>query len=231
MPRKLRFAPPDHFLHITQRGNYRQRTFFCDMDRYTTFLNILGEHAIERHVEILAYCLMPNHYHLVAIGRQENSIVQFMQGLNGQYARYLHHRLDRRGRFWQDRYFSCVLDSNHLTNALRYVELNPVRSRAVKQPQAYHWSSAKAHCELATNPLRIVPDWLNTSIFHELYGELNWRLLLAQGQGRQEEYEVRHATYREVPLADSKFVEALEREFQRSLRYRPPGRPKIAMAA
>jgi putative transposase len=227
MARKLRFAPPHHFLHITQRGNYRQRTFFSDSDRLW-FLNILGRQASLRQVEILGYCLMPNHFHLIAVGRQDASISKFMQGLNGQYAQSLNYRLDRHGRFWQDRYFSCILDTTHLINALRYVELNPVRSKIVPTAANYHWSSARVHCGSVMSS----PEWLNLDAFESLYGDMDWKMALARGQSREELSEVRQATRWEVPLASAEFIERLEVEFDRTLRRGTPGRPsRSALAA
>ncbi len=103
MPRKPRFAPPGYFLHLTQRGNYRQRTFHSHHD-HLKFLDLLASHADDREVDILAYCLMSNHFHLIARGHGIDSIPRFIQGLNGQYAQYLRGRLSRRGRLWQARY-------------------------------------------------------------------------------------------------------------------------------
>src|SRR2546423_537060 len=127
MPRQLRFAPPGYNLHVTQRGNYRQQTFFTSSD-YWVFLGLVSRYAPATSVDILAYCLMSNHFHLILRGHHADSIPQFMQAINGNYARYMHERLIRRGRFWQGRYYCCVLDNAHLVAALRYVELNPVRA-------------------------------------------------------------------------------------------------------
>ena len=128
MPRKPRFAPPGFYLHITQRGNYRQRTFYSDRD-HALFQELLALHADARKIDILAYCQMSNHFHLIARGYNDGSVSRFMQSLTGQYAQQLHGRLCRRGRFWQDRFYSCVLSETHLELALRYVELNPVRAK------------------------------------------------------------------------------------------------------
>ena len=72
MPRKNRFAPPGYWLHITQRGNDRQRVFRSDADRQY-FLDLLAARSQERGVRVAAYALMSNHFHLVAIGDQTDA--------------------------------------------------------------------------------------------------------------------------------------------------------------
>jgi putative transposase len=116
MPRKPRFAPPGYWLHITQRGNYRQDIFRHSPDR-AKYLKLLAQYAEERQVQILGYCLMSNHVHLIALGQYPN------------------------------RFYSCVLDERHLHAALRYVELNPVRAGLVSDATQYKWSSAVAHTQ------------------------------------------------------------------------------------
>jgi putative transposase len=196
MARKRRFAPPGFFNHITQRGNYRQRTFFSRHD-HLTFLDLLDHHAAARQVDVLAYCLMPNHFHLIARGHQPNSISLFMQGLNGQYAQYLHARLNRRGRLWQERFYSSALSNSHLFAALRYVELNPVRAGLTKDATTHIWSSAAAH-----TGKRPAPTWLDSATFDALFSAHEWSQHLADGQPRSERALMRAATQWEVPLQD-----------------------------
>ena len=125
MARKLRFAPPGYWYHVTQRGNYRQKTFFSAAD-YTFFLTLLADQAALCDVSILGLCLMPNHFHLIAQPRAEDALSRFLQRATSQYAYTLHHRLRRRGRLWQGRFYSCLLGTDaYLATALRYVERNP----------------------------------------------------------------------------------------------------------
>lgn len=159
MPRKPRFTPPGHYLHLTQRGNYGQPTFYTDADR-RIFLQLVSQYAQLRQVSILAYCLMPNHYHILARAGHPDDIPRFMQGVNGRYSAYLHGRLVRKGRLWQARYYSCVLGFGHLFSALRYVERNPLRARMVDNAATYPWSSAPFHTTRATPP-----TWLDMDTF------------------------------------------------------------------
>ena len=109
MTRKPRFAPPHDALHITQRGNYRQPVFFTDEDR-NQFLTLLNEHAHDRRVLVHGHTLMSNHVHLVVTGQEEGGVSRLMQHVTGQYAQYLHGRLNRRGRLWQSRFYSCFVE-------------------------------------------------------------------------------------------------------------------------
>lgn len=225
MPRKHRFAPPGYNLHITQRGNYGQRTFFTSHD-HRFFLNLVAEHSLDDSVDVLAYCLMPNHFHLILHGHQTGSISRFMQSLNGRYAQFIHSRLQRQGRFWQSRFYSCVLDSAHLVAALRYVELNPVRANMVPCAPDYPWSSALIHT--GQQP---PPSWLNISAFGELFTPTEWQQFLADGQPSEEQALIRRATRHAAVAGSPEFIGSLEVAFSRNLQVHSPGRPRRKQAA
>ena len=163
---------------------------------------------------------MSNHFHLVARSAQPGGISRFLQGLAGQYAQQLHARLSRRGRFWQDRFYSCVLDRSHLATALRYVELNPVRARLVAKAEDYPWSSAAFHSGADG-----APEWLDSTTFGDMYSPAEWRSRLAEGQSREERAAIRRATQWETALGDGDFLERLEAEYQVKLQAGPVGRP------
>ena len=228
MPRKPRFAPPGYPLHLTQRGNYRQPVFFSDEDR-SEFLALLDHHADLRQVRIHGYAIMSNHIHLVVTGQVEDAVSRFMQHLTGQYAQYLHGRLNRRGRLWQSRFFSCVLDHPHFLAALAYVDLNPVRARNVIQAPDYAWSSAAAHSGLIAPPA-----WLDLETLHRHMAPGQWHHLLHRpcrqpgpriGSPPPMAAALRRATRTETPLGEPGFVEALEAKFQIFLWPQPLGRP------
>ena len=216
MPRKPRFAPPNYALHITQRGNDRQKVFFTDEDR-TQFLALIDHHADLRQVIVHGHVLMSNHFQLVVTGQMDGGVSRFLQHLTGQYAQYLHGRLNRR---WQSRFYSCVLDHHHFLTALAYVDLNPVRARMVDRAEEYEWSSAAAH-----SGLKGAPDWLDQAALHSRVMPAEWRERLRQPQSRGEVAALRRATQTECPLGQPGFVEELEAKFAVCLRPLPPGRP------
>ena len=193
MPRKPRFAPPNYPLHITQRGNYRQPVFFTDEDR-NRFLTLVDQHADDRRVLVHGYALMSNHFHLVVTGREDGAVSRLLQQVTGQYAQYLHGRLNRRGRLWQSRFYSCVLDAHHFLSALAYVDLNPVRARVVDCAVDSAWTSAAAHCGLAA----AIPEWLELESLHSRVTTAGWRERLGQPEPRGEVAALRRATRTEV---------------------------------
>lgn len=220
MARRLRFAPPGYWLHLTQRGNNRQRTFTSDADR-EFFLHLLDTYSAEREVRIAGYAVMSNHFHLIAVGDRPDAISLFMMDVNGHYAIYRNATQRTRGHLWQDRFFSCVLDAAHWATALRYLELNPVRARIVPQPEAYRWSSARAHLGLEAPP-----DWLDTKDFQQRWpSPLEWRESLTT-LTRREVAAIRRATRHDAALGSDSFIEDLERTYAIQLRPRPLGRPR-----
>ena len=132
----------------------------------------------------------------------------------------LHGRLNRRGRFWQSRFYSCVLDNHHFLTALACFDLNPVRAPMVDRAEEYEWSSAAAH-----GGLKGAPDWLDQAALRSRVMPAEWRERLPQPQSRGEVAALRRATQTECPLGQPGFVEELEAKFAVCLRPLPPGRP------
>ncbi len=115
--------------HITQRGNGRQQVFFEDRD-YILYLDLLRNNCTEERLSIWAYCLMPNHIHLITMPERAAAMAQAMGRTNADFARYYNLRKRSRGHVWQARYHSTPLDASHLWRAMAYVERNPVRKFA-----------------------------------------------------------------------------------------------------
>jgi putative transposase len=143
MPRFARAVGIGLAHHITQRGLDRQQIFFGDKDRHT-YLDCLVNYCDQARVRILAYCLMQNHIHVVAVPEEADSFAVALRRAHGRYALYLNASRGRTGHLWQNRFYSCALDEHHLRVALRYVERNPVRANIVERPEQHQWSSAAA---------------------------------------------------------------------------------------
>ena len=159
MPRPPRVAPPGGVFHITSRGNRRQEIFLDDRDRLR-YLELLGG-TVSRHAwRCHAYCLMPNHFHLM-IETPEADISAGMHRLNGAYAQWFNRRHGFDGHLFQSRFHSVSLESNwHLLELSRYIVLNPVRARLCRQPAEWRWSSYRAYMALVPNPEFLSVDWL-----------------------------------------------------------------------
>ncbi len=117
-------------------------------------------------VDVWAYCLMPNHTHLIAVPMTEEGMRKAIGEAHRRYARMINFREAWRGYLWQGRFSSFVMDERYLLAAVRYIELNPVRTRLVADPIAYLWSSARPHVEkrddalVTVSPLlELISDW------------------------------------------------------------------------
>lgn len=144
MARLARLVVPGLPHHVTQRGNGRARTFFADED-YALYRDLLAQACGEAHVVVWAWCLMPNHVHLILVPAEEDGLRRALARTHRRYAGIIHARRGRTGHFWQGRFGSVVMDEAHLAAAVRYVSLNPVRARLVAHARDWRWSSVRAH--------------------------------------------------------------------------------------
>ena len=127
MARIARIVIPDVPHHVTQRGNRREPVFFEDGD-YARYLAFLGEGAEKSGTKILAYCLMPNHVHLIVVPRHANGLRELFADAHRKYTNFINWRHKWTGHLWQGRFGSVPMDEEHLAHALRYVAQNPVRA-------------------------------------------------------------------------------------------------------
>ena len=221
MPRLARSVCAQVPHHITQRGNRREQVFFTDEDRQA-YLGWLKEYAEKHKVDILAYCLMTNHIHLVAVPRTEDGLQQTLKPLHMRYAQRINRTRGWKGHLWQGRFFSSALDEAYLWAAIRYVERNPVRARMVRKAENYRWSSAAAHCGLMHDDvLTTTSSWRKQ---FEAIGD--WSAWLAQGDEPQELEVLRRNADKGLPCGSEKFIRKLEKLTGRGLQYRPQGRPR-----
>ena len=128
---------------MTQRGNRRERVFFEDGD-YALYLDLLAEAAARANVAIWAYCLMPNHVHIIAVPSDDDGLRRTFRYVHRHYTGYINARMRVTGHLWQGRFSSVAMDEPHLVCALRYVALNPVRARLTQCAEDWQWSSARA---------------------------------------------------------------------------------------
>jgi len=146
MPRQPRLVIPGHPHHVTQRGNRREPVFFQDED-YAAYLYLLREWADRAGTQVWAYCLMPNHVHLILVPSQEDGLRATLGEAHRRYTRMINFREGWRGHLWQERFHSFVMDETHLLHCARYVALNPVAAGMVARPEDWPWSSAQAHAK------------------------------------------------------------------------------------
>lgn len=218
MPRIARIVAIGYPHHITQRGNYRQTVFTNDAE-YALYLKWLNEYAKKNSLAILAYCLMPNHVHFVAIPQKEYSLARTFNACHMRYSQYFNKKKKLTGHLWQGRFFSCILDENYLYAAVRYIENNPVRAKLVKQPEDWKWSSARPHISEATSILALddAKKYLDIE---------DWQEYLSQREDASAITKIRGNTLSGKPLGSKNFITKLEKFFGKRITPLPRGRPK-----
>lgn len=143
MGRGPRYAPADGYYHVTSRGNNKGLIFLDDTDR-RIFLELLDRFARRHGWVVIAYCLMPNHYHLV-VYLPSGGLSAGMQLLNSGYACRFNRRHDRIDHVFRQRFTCTPIESEaHLAEACRYTVLNPVRAGLCASPEDWPWSSYRA---------------------------------------------------------------------------------------
>jgi len=222
MARLARVVAPGYPHHVTQRGNRRQRVFFSQGD-YAAYLELMAEWCGKCGVEVWAYCLMPNHVHLVVVPTTADGLRRGIGEAHRRYTRRINFRKGWRGHLWQGRFASFVMDEDYLLQAVRYVEINPVRAGLASKADAWPWSSAAAHAAGRDDALvkvgpvrrRVLEHWPD------------WRryLLGSSAEDLPTAMHRHEATGR--PLGGRRFLEKLESLLGRPLLLRKRGpKPK-----
>jgi putative transposase len=206
---------PHHVVHRANRGGI----LFEAADHYRLYLRWLREYADELGLLVWAYCLMSNHVHLVGVPTREDSLARTIGQAHMRYSRWLSHSRGESGHVWANRFYSAPMDDAHLWEAVKYVELNPVRAGLVEAAESYPWSSAHAH-------VRAVPDAV-------LSGELpfgatprgpEWAEWLRTGLPGTSLGALRHCTKTGTPLGSREFVAGAVGRLSERGQARPPTR-------
>ena len=180
-------------------------TVFHKDDDYAAFLKLMSQASQQIPMRLLAYCLMPNHFHMVLWTKQDGDLSQWMQWLTTSHVRRYHRHYDSSGHVWQGRFKSFPIQSDeHLLTVMRYVERNPVRAKSipVRKAQNWPWSSVGSppknveKPELDPGPVPRRSDWLDwvnrplteaeRDALHECisrgqpYGAENWKVQAAK---------------------------------------------------
>ncbi len=200
--------------HVTQRGNRRQQVFFSD-DDYRIYRTLLAEGCRAAGVEVWAYCLMPNHVHLILAPSDRDGLRAALGEAHRRYTRHVNFREGWRGYLWQGRFASVAMDGAHILAAARYVELNPVRARLATAPEQWPWSSARANLAGRDDELVKVAPLLEQAP--------DWPDFLGLGLGKADHDGIRAGERTGRPLGDEAFVADLEHRLGRRLARRKPG--------
>lgn len=167
MPRSPRndFAGAWH--HVMNRGANRSHVFSNSLDA-ESLLHCLVEASSRYEVEVHAYCLMSNHFHLL-VHSGAGRLSEFVRFSIGRFSRTKNKRDGRDGPLFRSRFTSKLIEGDaHLLECSRYIHLNPVRAGLVDEPEEWPWSSARAYLGLDT-----APEWLITQEMLAMFGRLN----------------------------------------------------------
>lgn len=219
MARFARIVSPGSPHHVTARGNRREPIFFEDGDQ-EIYLDLLAEQMRKARVEVWAYCLMPNHVHLILCPATEDGMASAMGAAHRRWANFVNARGRWRGHLFDGRYASSVMDEGHLMAAVRYVALNPVRARLVAAAADWPWSSVRAHLKGEDDGLVSVRPVLDRV---ERFAEL-----IQTDPDDPAFAAIRAAESTGRPLATAEFIAGLERILGRRIARRAPGRKALA---
>jgi putative transposase len=219
MPRTARSVEAGLIYHVLNRGNGRMRLFHKDFD-FLAFERVLGE-ALKRYpVELLTYCLMPNHWHLVLRPTTDDALGKLMGWVGVTHVRRHHEHYQTRGggHLYQGRFKGFpVQEDRHFLTLCRYVEANPVRAGLVKDAVDWQWNGA--HVRRHGSKLLALVDW-------PVDRPRNWMTLLNDPMGQDQVETLRTSVNRGRPLGEESWVSKMAGRLGLRFTLRGAGRPK-----
>jgi putative transposase len=219
MPRTARSTPAGMVYHVLNCGNGRLRLFHKEED-YDAFERVLVE-ALERYpVDLLTYCLRPDHWHLVVRPRTDVALGRMMGWVGVTHVRRHHEQYHRRGagHLYQGRYKSLpVAEDEYFLRLCRYVESNALRAKLVKRAEQWRWSGLWRRAHGCTD-LPMSPWPVERS--------RNWTTLVNAGLSSEQMRVVRDCVARGRPLGPAEWVQATAVRLGLAFTLRGPGRPR-----
>lgn len=220
MSRLPRIDVGSEIYHVINRANARLPIFFKEED-YKLFENILEEARKKYDMRVLAYCLMPNHFHLVLYPKQEKDLQKFMQWITLTHTQRWHiqNRTIGSGHLYQGRYKSFLVEGNdYLLSVIRYVERNPLRAKLVKKVEDWQFSSLSQRIFknsrkifLSTWPISEPEDYL---------------AFVNTPQTEDEEKNIRLSVVKNKPYGNDNWSNKIIKEFGLEATLRSKGRPR-----
>lgn len=221
MPRIKRVNVGGYTYHVLNRANARVQIFDNDED-YKLFENILEE-AVERfNVKILAYCIMPNHWHLVLYPENEGDLSIFMGWITNTHTRRWHTQKGTvgQGHLYQGRYKSFICqDDNHFITLVKYVEQNALKAKLVKKAENWKWSSVWRREKGTPKQKKLLSSW---PISKPKY-YLSWLNSILQ---KEKEEAIERSITKSNPYGEVCWMSDVTKEFGIEQTLRKVGRPK-----
>ena len=218
MSRIARIIYPGYPHHIVQRGNNKQCVFRDSQDKQF-YLSLLKKYSFQCGCKTHAYCLMPNHIHLLLVPTQEISLAKTMQKLSLTYTQYINKKYNRSGRLWESRYYSSLIDKeSYLWSVCIYIEQNPLRAGITNDATKYMWSSAKINCGLIQSNF-VEPIW------KEYLDKNDYQRLLSECLQKTKTKKIRVTLSKSIPLGSEEFLYKMVDKFGEAIIPKPRGNP------
>ena len=165
MPYRYNPSYKDQYYHVYNRGNNFEKIFFVDKN-YHYFLSKVVDCFGEK-IELIAYCLMPNHYHLLVLVRENGALEKAMQRISNGYTKAINKAYNRTGHLFQGPFKNKLIPNNeYLIHLSRYIHLNPLRAGLVRKPEEWKYSS---YNEIVNQTSR---SFVKASIVTEQFGDI-----------------------------------------------------------
>ncbi len=217
MPRVKRGLSDGLIYHVLNRGNGKAKIFHKEED-FWAFIELIKEAKKRYPLCIFAYCLMPNHFHLVVRPFQANYLSKWMQWLMTSHVRRYHRHYKTTGHIWQGRFKSFIIQKDeHLLTVLRYVERNPVRARLVSSARDWHWSS---HRERISKELEKVIDNIPINLPCE------WNKSVDEPLTEIELEKLQQSVIRQSPFGSVEWQKKISQKLGLEHTLKPRGRPR-----
>jgi putative transposase len=222
MPRQPRSAPGGYVYHALNRAVARLPLFEKDGD-FAAFERVLVEAHQKHPIRLLAYCLMPNHWHLVLWPAADAELTAFLRWLTHTHTQrwHAHHHTAGTGHLYQGRFKAFpIQEDDHLYRVLRYVERNPLRAGLVRRAEDWRWSSLAHRHGAAGDRLK--------ALLHPWPGPLpsDWEQRVNQPETEAELEAVRRSVWRGQPYGSQPWQERVAKTLKLEYTFRKPGRPK-----
>lgn len=202
--------------HVLNRGNGRAEVFHKDAD-YGAFLDLLAAAQERVPMRLLAYALMPNHFHLVVWPRGDGDLSRWMQWLLTAHVRRYHRHYEGSGHVWQGRFKAFPIEADeHLLTVLRYVERNPLRANLVARAELWPWTSLSWR-KGGTRPTMLA-DW-------PIECPRGWLARVNQPETDAELESLRRSIARGTPFGGDRWTRRIARRLGLEATLRPRGRP------
>ncbi len=221
MGRALRVDVGGMVYHVLNRANFRSR-LFENNKQYQEFVNILKEAQEYTPMRILAYCLMPNHWHLVLYPNHDNDLARFMHRVTLTHTQRYHAKTKTvgYGHIYQGRYKSILVEQDeHFLTLVRYVERNAKQANLVDKAEHWKWSSLSVRVQGNEKQRKLLSPWPVPEPNHYI----EW---VNESGIKKESEDIQLAIRRNKPYGSEYWVEKVAKKFGLESTMRDPWRPQ-----